>query len=156
MRQTKSEKSLYYQVEINSKTATIVSAASELLAKLMVGKLENLEPILADAYEKRTGKKLEGNAIEQVRNALKLVQYIVWDSTYGESKNEHGCNPASDALFDVSEVLDYQLSLDKVINKEAQYPMHWNDEVPLCRIRKTYTSVYNRNKQLGIFPSDKK
>ena len=149
------EKKIYYLTEIPSETAAALSAACDSFASLCAGKLDILEPLIIAAYKKRTGNDMNEIELEQVRNSLKLVQFLGWDSTYGSPNNNiHGYTNVGDILFDVSEVLNYQLADDgSAVHSGSRYPMHWNDKTPLCRIIRKTSSVYNRNKQLNIFPN---
>lgn len=151
------EKKRYYWVEMSTDSASAISSACETFADLMVGKLNNMEAIVAAAYERRTGEQINEAAMEQIRNALKTIQYIGWDSTYGNPVNVHGCSKVTDSLYDVIDVLNYQMGQDQIEPfVGSRYPMHWNDDMPLCRIVRTTLSSYKRIKQLVIFPSDKK
>lgn len=146
----------YYWTEMSTDAAAAISAACDAFASVCAGKIDIIEAIVASAYQQRTGNEINEIEMEQVRNALKLVQYIGWDSTYGNPINIHGYSKMSDTLFDVSEVLNYQLGEDgSEAHKDCRYPMHWEDKTPLCRIVRKTSSVYNRKKQLAIFPNKK-
>lgn len=150
------EKKRYYWVEIPMETATAITSACETLASLMVGKLDIMEDIVSIAIKRRTGEEPNELTMDQVRTALKTLQYIGWDSTYGNKVNIHNFCETSDTLCDVMEVLNHQMGVDKFEGYEdCKYPMHWNDNMPLIRIIKIMDSVYNRNKQLPIFPYEK-
>lgn len=152
-------KTKYYWVEIPADTAAAISSACEMLATLLVGKLDVMEEVIASAIEKRTGEKPSELTMNIVRDSLKNIQYIGWDSTYGNKVNMHKYSPTADTLLDVMEVLNYQMKHDEIVpyfeSPDVKYPMHWNDDMPLCRILRTTESVYNRNKQLYVFPFEK-
>jgi len=150
------KKNRYYWTEIATDTSIVISSACETLASLIVGKLDVFETIVYEAIKRRTGEEPNEATKDIVRTTLRNLQYIGWDSTYGNPINVHGYSSASDSLFDVSEVLNYQMKKDDIpMYENSKYPMHWNENVPLCRIVKTTESVFNRNKQLAIFPDEK-
>lgn len=150
------EVSKFYWVEMSQDSASAIASACDTFSQLLSGKLDILEVVALNAYEKRMGKEADETVTEQIRNALKLVQFIGWDSTYGNPVNVHGTSQMSDTLCGVSEVLSYQLANDNVDGYAgARYPMQWNDKIPLCRIVRICSSVYNRKKQLALFPKEK-
>ena len=147
------DKKVYYWVEISQETSQSISSACETFANLCAGKIDILEQIVINAYKNRTGKDIEEIELEQVRKALKLVQFFGWDTSYGNENKVHGYSDMTDTLFDVSEVLNFQLGVDGIeLFKDSKYPLHWNDKMPLCRIVNRAESRYNRRKQLSIFP----
>lgn len=150
------EKKRYYWVEVPVETSMAISSACETLASLMVGKLDIMEDIIAIAIERRTGEKPSELTMEQIRQSLKTLQYLGWDSTYGNKVNIHNFCSTSDTLCDVMEVLNHQMYKDGIEGyNDCKYPIHWNDDMPLVRIKRVVDSVYNRNKQLSIFPYEK-
>lgn len=156
MGRPRKERKRYYMTEISIDTAKVISSSCEMLASLLIGKLDVFEDVVFAAIEKRTGRQPEEGTKQVVRDLLKNLQYIGWDSTYGNPISIHGYSKGTDALYDVVEVLNYQMKKDEVEGYEnSKYPMHWNDDVPLLRITKCVDSKYNRNKQLNIYPEEK-
>lgn len=156
MGRPRKERKRYYWTEISTDTATIISSACETLATIIVGKLDVLEETIFNAIERRTGEPPSEGTKNVVRDLLKNLQYLGWDSTYGNPVNIHGYSKGTDALYDVVEVLNYQMCKDEIEGyQNCKYPMHWNDDVPLLRIVKCVDSKFNRNKQLAIYPNEK-
>lgn len=155
----KKQRTKYYQVEFSTDSAQTISSACILLAYLYVGKIDVLETIIINAYRQRTGTDPTPQALSVIRDALKTIQFVAWDSTYGSDIDIHGKSKFADSLIDIVDVINYQMKLDEIEpykdDNNIKYPVHWSDDVPLPRIIKTYDSVYNRNKQLTVFPSDK-
>lgn len=150
------DKQKFYWLEATPDNTKAMSIACEIAANLMVGNLQVVEDIIIEAYKRRTGENISENAIGRVRENLKNIQYIVFDSTYGNKNNIHNVSGTADALFDISEVLNYQMGHDEIHPyQDSKYPMHWNDDVPLVRVKRIVESAQSRNKQLAIFPFEK-
>lgn len=130
--------------------------AVEIVANLMAGKLNVLEDVVSAAVEKRTGEPITQLQLDCVRDNLKAIQFIGWDSTFGCPVNIHGYTKMSDTLCDISEVLNYQMGHDEIHPYlDSKYPMHWNDDSPLIRVIRVRESEQSRKKQLIIFPHEK-
>lgn len=156
MGRPRKERKRYYWTEISSETASVISSACETLATLICGRMDVMESIVFAAIKKRTGEEPEEGTKSVVRDLLKNIQYIGWDSTYGNKMNIHGYSGGTDAMFDVVDVLNYQMKMDgNEKYEQCHYPMHWNDDVPLIRIVRCVDSKFNRNKQLAIYPNEK-
>lgn len=145
----------YYWIEFSEEAAELLSKTSLILANIMSGNLTALSDVLLDAIRQREGREPNEHEITRIEEVCKALQFEVFDSTYGKSKNIHRVSDTVDALCDFTEVINYQFRKEKREGYEtAQFPCGWSDNIPLIRIISERSSCYNRRKSLKTYKNE--
>lgn len=145
----------YYWIEFSEEAAELLSKTSLILANIMSGNLTALSDVLLDAIRQREGREPNEHEITRIEEVCKALQFEVFDSTYGKTKNIHRVSDTVDALCDFVEVINYQFRKEKRDGYEtAQFPCGWCDNIPLIRIISARSSCYNRRKTLKTYKDE--
>lgn len=151
----KSTNKKYYWIEFSEEAAELFSKSCLILANIMSGNLTALKDVLLDAIKQREGRDPSEHEIIRIEEVCKALQFEVFDSTYGKTKNIHRVSDTVDALCDMVEVINYQFRKEKREGYEtAQFPCGWSDVIPLIRIISVRSSCYNRRKTLKTYKDE--